>query len=268
MSIIEIIPKKEEISKSLELSAKYNAAFEYNDFFIPAVLDSPSQIDSLISFYSDLPRDRSNDTLHGAFLDIAIHSSDARIRQISDQRMRQSMNIAKNLGIRGVIFHTNLIANFYDKIYRQNWLEKNLAYFSALAAEYPDIEIFIENMFDLEPDMFAAFGEAAKNCPTLHLCLDVAHANLSHSSLKEWMELAHPYIRHIHINDNDGHFDLHQAVGQGNINWQEFDQLMRQYQIHSSLLIENNSVTQQQESLSYLEMNHFYPFCLEAEIGR
>lgn len=261
MSIIEIIPKKEEISKSLELADKYNAAFEYNDFFSPAVLDSPSQINTLISFYRDLPRDRRNDTLHGAFLDIAIHSSDARIREISDLRMRQSMNIAKELGIRGVIFHTNLIANFYDKTYRQNWLDTNLQYFSTLAAEYPNIEIFIENMFDLEPDMFAAFGAAAASeCPALHLCLDVAHANLSHASLEEWMAAAHPYIRHIHINDNDGHFDLHQAVGTGGINWQDFDKLMRHYQMDSSLLIETNTVARQQESLSFLEKNHFYPF--------
>lgn len=260
MSIIEIIPKKEEIGKTLELSARYNTAFEYNDFFVPDVLDSPSRIDELISFYMKLPRDRSNDTMHGAFLDITIHSSDARIRKISDNRMRQSMDIAKAMGIRGVIFHTNFIATFYDQQYRLNWLNQNVEYFTALAAEYPNIEIYIENMFDLEPDMFVAFGTATGNCPNLHLCLDIAHAHLSRAPIEEWFVQAQPFIRHVHVNDNDGYHDLHQAVGQGCIDWKVFDTMMRRFRIPVSLLIETNSVESQQQSLQYLEKNHFYPF--------
>lgn len=260
MSTIEIIPKKEEISKTLELCDKYNAVFEYNDFYVPDVLDNPSRIDALISFYMKLSRDRGNDTMHGAFLDITIHSSDARIRKISDERMHQSMNIAKTLGIRGVVFHTNLIATFYDTEYRQNWLDKNVAYFMALASEYPDIEIYIENMFDLEPDMFIAFGKATKSCPTLHLCLDIAHAHLSHVPIEEWLTQAQPFVQHIHINDNDGCLDLHQAVGQGCIDWNIFDKCMRQFQTPVSLLIETNSIENQQKSLQYLEQNHIYPF--------
>lgn len=260
MSIIEIIPKKEEIGKSLELAAKYNASFEYNDFFFGDVLDDPSRVDALISFYLKQPRDRSRDTMHGTFLDTVIHSSDAKIREISDFRMRQSMDIAKILGIRGVVFHTNFIANFYDKVYRENWLKKNIAYFTALAADYPGIEIYMENMFDLEPDLFTAFGNATKDCPTLHLCLDVAHAHLSRCSMEEWVSGAHPYIRHIHINDNDSHADLHQAVGQGSIDWNSFNRLMKKYGISASLLIENSSVESQQQSLVFLEKNHIFPF--------
>lgn len=260
MSIIEIIPKKEEIGKTLELSDRYNTAFEYNDFFAPDVLDSPSRIDELISFYMKLPRDRSNDTMHGAFLDITLHSSDARIRKISDERMRQSMEIAKVMGIRGVIFHTNFIATFYDEPYRQNWLNKNIAYFTALAEEYPNIEIYIENMFDLEPDLFVAFGTATGHCPTIHLCLDIAHAHLSRVPIEEWLSQARPLIHHVHINDNDGTHDLHQAVGQGSIDWKAFDRGMRQFEHPVSLLIETSSVESQRQSLRYLETNHIYPF--------
>lgn len=260
MSIIEIIPKKEEIGKTLELSARYNAAFEYNDFFVPDVLDSPFRIDELISFYMKLPRDRSNDTMHGAFLDITLHSSDARIRKISDERMRQSMDIAMAMGLRGVIFHTNFIATFYDEQYRQNWLDKNIAYFTALAEEYPNIEIYIENMFDLEPDLFTAFGKATEHCATLSLCLDIAHAHLSRVPIEEWLAQARPFIHHVHINDNDGYHDLHQAVGQGCINWKTFDSGMRELQHPVSLLIETSSVESQRQSLLYLEKNHIYPF--------
>lgn len=260
MSIIGIIPKKEEISKTLELAAKYNAAFEYNDFFVPDVLDDPARIDSLISFYLRQPHDRSSDTLHGAFLDVTIHSSDSLIRQIADRRIHQSMEIAHALGIRGVVFHTNLIANFCDREYQQNWLKINRDYFTALAAEYPDIEIYMENMFDLEPDLFVAFGEATKECPTLHLCLDVAHAHLSNKPIGQWLNPSARYIRHIHINDNDGVSDLHQPVGQGTVDWQSFNRIVRQCQTPPSVLVENNSIEDQQQSIAFLETNHIYPF--------
>ncbi|MCM1044304.1 MAG: sugar phosphate isomerase/epimerase [Candidatus Gastranaerophilales bacterium] len=260
MSIIEIIPKREEIGKSLALADKYQAAFEYNDFYSPNVLDDPKQIDNLISFYLKLPHDRSKDTLHGAFLDMVIHSADSQIRRISDYRMRQSMDIAKALGIRGVVFHTNLIANFRDKPYQENWLKQNRDYFLALATDYPDIEIFMENMFDLSPTMFAAFGEATKDCPTVHLCLDIAHAHLSDVPVAEWIRQSYPYVRHLHVNDNDGISDLHLAVGQGSLDWEEFNRMARQYQLTSSLLVETSSVEGQAESLRFLEANHIYPF--------
>ncbi len=260
MSIIEIIPKRTEIGKSLELAAQYNAAFEYNDFFVPDILSSPAQTDALVNFYLKQPRDRSKDTLHGAFLDLVIHSSDPLMREFTDRRMRQSMDIAKILGVRGVVFHTNLIANFYDKIYRQNWLKRNVDYFLALTADYPDIDIYMENMFDLEPDMFAAFGEATRDCPTLHLCLDAAHAHLSNVPLAKWLERSLPYIRHIHLNDNNGISDLHLPIGQGNIDWQDFDQMMRLYRPQASILIENSSVDSQRQSLEFLEQHHIYPF--------
>ena len=91
MKSLYIIPKRDNIEESLRLSKEYNAYFEYNDFFIPAVLDDEEKKKELISFYKSLPRDRSRDTLHGAFLDVTLHSSDAKIREVSEFRVRQSM---------------------------------------------------------------------------------------------------------------------------------------------------------------------------------
>ena len=104
MPALEIIPIKAQIQDSLELAGKYHAAFEYNDFFSPDILDQPALIDERISFYLKLNRDRSQDTLHGVFLDITVHSSDSLIRKISSKRIHQSMEIASALGVKAVIF--------------------------------------------------------------------------------------------------------------------------------------------------------------------
>ena len=39
MKKLLIIPKRDNIEESLRLSKEYNANFEYNDFFLPFVLD-------------------------------------------------------------------------------------------------------------------------------------------------------------------------------------------------------------------------------------
>lgn len=101
MRQLHIIPDRKRIEETLELAEEYHAVFEYNDFFHPAVLDDKKKIDELVSFYIKQPRDRSRDTMHGAFLDITIHSEDSMIRQASGHRIRQSMDIARDMGLRG-----------------------------------------------------------------------------------------------------------------------------------------------------------------------
>ena len=128
MRRISIIPQRDNMEESLRLSKEYNTNFEYNDFFLPFVLDDEEKKKELIDFYKSIDRDRSEDTMHGAFLDVTLHSTDDRIREVSELRVRQSMEIAKELGIRGVVFHTNMIANFKDAVYMKKWVDTNAAF--------------------------------------------------------------------------------------------------------------------------------------------
>lgn len=259
MKSVSIIPKRDNIEESLRLSKEYNANFEYNDFFLPFILDDEDKKKELIEFYKSLPRDRSNDTLHGAFLDVTLHSSDARIREVSELRVRQSMDIAKELGIRGVVFHTNMIANFKDAIYMDNWVKVNAAFYKKLLAEYPGMYVFMENMFDFDPDMLAALAEELKEEPYFGVCLDYAHATISKVSAKEWFKVLKPYIKHMHINDNDLKNDQHKAVGHGSIDYKEFTKLMQENEMDISVLVEVSKLEEQSGSLEYMAKEGIYP---------
>ena len=74
------------------------------------------------------------------------------------------------------------------------------------------------------------------------------------------MEALAPYIRHMHINDNDRINDLHQEIGAGKIDWQAFDSQMRRFQVESSVLIEMKDLGRQRRSMEYLKKNNLYPF--------
>lgn len=259
MKSVYIIPKRDNIEESLHLSKEYNAYFEYNDFFIPAILDDEEKKRELIEFYKNLPRDRSKDTLHGAFLDVTLHSSDARIREVSELRVRQSMDIAKELGIRGVVFHTNMIANFKEEAYMKNWVRTNAAFYKKVLAEYPGIYVFVENMFDFDPDMLVELAKELKEELYFGVCLDYAHATISKVPAQEWIKVLKPYIKHIHINDNDLKNDLHKPLGLGDIDYKLFTKLISENGMESSVLVEVSQIEDQIISLEYMKKEGIYP---------
>ncbi|MDE6910342.1 MAG: sugar phosphate isomerase/epimerase [Lachnospiraceae bacterium] len=260
MQQLHIIPDKKRMEETLELAEEYHAVFEYNDFFHPAVLDDQKKIDELISFYVKQPRDRSRDTMHGAFLDVTIHSEDSMIRQASGYRIRQSMEIARDMGLRGVVFHTGRLYGFRDEQYIRNWLDVNEAFFGGLLQEYPKQQIFMENMFDEAPDILQQLAKRLEHEPRFGVCLDYAHAAVTDIAGEQWVEALAPYIRHMHINDNDRINDLHQEIGAGKIDWQAFDSQMRRFQVASSVLIEMKDLGRQRRSMEYLKKNNLYPF--------
>lgn len=260
MGAIHLIPDPDRLTESCALAEQADACFEYNDFYIPSLLDDPAALDERIRLYKGLSRDRSRDTLHGAFLDVTVHSDDPRIREVSALRVRQSLDIAGRLGLRGAVFHTGLIANFRSPAYREGWLYRNRTFWAEICEAYRPMEVFLENMFDTEPDSLAALGEAMQDVPNFGLCLDYAHAQVFGSIEDDWIGRLAPYIRHMHINDNDGFDDLHDAVGDGVIDWRRFSRRMREAGTDCSVLIETRSIEKQRRSLRFIRGNGIYPF--------
>lgn len=260
MGQLYMIPDRNRMEESLSLAEDYHAAFEYNDFFNPAVLDDQKKIEELVSFYCRQPHDRRKDTMHGAFLDIIIHSEDPLIRKASELRIRQSMDIARDMELRGVVFHTGRLHGFRAKTYLENWLDVNEAFFRGILEEYPKQQIFMENMFDEAPDILAQLAQRFQDEPRFGVCLDYAHAAVTQIAGEQWLEALSPYILHMHINDNDKINDLHQEIGTGQIDWHAYDREMRRFGVNTSVLIEMKNLECQRHSIEYLKKNKLYPF--------
>ena len=257
-----IIPDFNNIEESLKLASEYNAAFEYNDFFEAEILADSKLMEERIHFYQNLGRDTSRDTLHGAFFDVTIHSDDPEIRDISRKRVIQSMDAAKALGVRGVIFHTNFIPNFNVDYYCKQWQQRNIDFWQKILHKYPKHEVFIENMFDMEPDMLVNLARDFENMDghdRIGVCFDYAHSNAFGDGGEEWMRSLSPYIKHMHINDNDRVNDLHLPMGDGIIDWQEFNRQLEAYDVHASVLVEIKGADKQRKSLEYMKREGIYP---------
>ncbi len=209
MNQLSCIPFLDELDCYVKFAEEYQAAFEYNEFYVPAIMDDPASIQNIIKRYKSTGRDCSKDTLHGAFFDVCINSGDPKIFKVSDYRVHQSMEIAQQIGVKAVIFHTNYIVNFKLKSYLNTWLNLNEIYWRKILEEYPDQMIYIENMFDEAPRMLTQLAFKMQDEPRFGVCFDLAHAKISGTPIADWFDCLSPYIVHMHINDNDGVEDSH-----------------------------------------------------------
>ena len=89
-------------------------------------------------------------------------------------------------------------------------------------------------MFDEAPDVLRGLAEEMADYRNFGVCLDYAHAVISGTKTEVWMKELAPYIKHMHINDNDLKNDLHQAIGTGTIDWKKFSEEMEKYKICAS----------------------------------
>lgn len=251
MSKFLIIPQLKNIDESLELAEEYGFGFEFNDFFYPDVLDSKERVKEIAAEYRShkLP---SLLTCHGDFFDVLVFSGDKLIRNISEMRIRQSIEAALEVGAESVIFHTNHNPFFIAESYVSNWLDCNINFWSGILAEYPQVNIYIENMCDSSPDMLAALAEKLSSFSNFGVCFDYAHASVFGSDIESWVTALAPYVKHMHINDNDLKSDLHLAVGDGKIDWNRFREHYFRYFTNATVLIETSSLENQRRSAEFL----------------
>lgn len=251
-----IIPKAQQLEESSALAEKYGLGYEYNDFFMPDALDDERLRDRLIDAYRKTAPPPFC-TLHGAFFDVIVFSADKKIREISMLRVEQSISAAKKIGAKAVVFHTNYNPFLNSPAYIDTWLEQNSSCWSGVLERHGDVGIYLENMFDRSPEIMQRLAKTLCVHKNFGICLDYAHAALTPVPPREWAKTLGRYVRHIHINDNDFQSDLHLAVGDGKIDWNEFYSLYEKHLNGSSILIETSSIENQKRSISRLIADGF-----------
>jgi sugar phosphate isomerase/epimerase len=157
------------------------------------------------------------------FLSTADLTESVRLASIAE--MRQSMEVAAELGCDKVILHPSMASGMgvfiLDEVKRHAF---DFLATMAASAERLGVAICLENMFPrygigVEPD---DFGEIFDRFPSLGLTLDTGHANIGDRRGRRLKGLVSRFgqrIGHIHISDNRGRHDDHLAVGQGSVNF-------------------------------------------------
>jgi sugar phosphate isomerase/epimerase len=191
--------------------------------------------------------------MHGAFVDVLIFSYDEEIRAIARKRIIESMDIAKNIGAKAVIFHTNANPFLAYGEYKSRMINCTVEILREMLEQYSNINIYMENMFDSNPDILLEISEKLLEYDNYGVCFDYAHASISKTPVEKWIICLKRYIKHIHINDNDLINDLHLAVGDGKIDWEQFFTYYKKYFQDCTVLIETTSPKNQIRSVEFLK---------------
>lgn len=110
-------------------------------------------------------------------------------------------------------------SGFVPQIYFKEWQhDRALEFWKAYMQDKPPaFTICVENVMEEEPYSLTRLAEEL-NQKNIRLCLDIGHANRQGDvPLSEWIEVMAPYISHVHIHNNNGIDDEHNALEDGTI---------------------------------------------------
>ncbi len=169
-------------------------------------------------------------TAHMPFMDLHPGATDYKIAAVSVERLRQAAHAAIELEARRAVFHLG-----YDPR-----LNRESEYFvrqvcTRLAPIMQQLQKagclpVIENVFEPTPDVCLAARQNLEQA-TGHfvgLCLDVGHAQaFNNTSLRQWWDAFSPYLAEMHLHDNPGFDDLHQAIGSGVVDFRYLGEVVK-----------------------------------------
>lgn len=154
--------------------------------------------------------------LHGPFAELIPCAIDPLTRDVAMRRFRQALDAAQALGIRRMVFHGGFIPHVY---FPEWYVEQSVWFWREFLRDVPaDMTLALENVMEPSPETLVSIA-AQIDDPRLGLCLDVGHANtcVSETPPMDWIVPMAPWLRHVHLHNNQGDTDLHAPLGEGNI---------------------------------------------------
>nr|QNO55235.1 putative protein [Methanosarcinales archaeon ANME-1 ERB7] len=143
--------------------------------------------------------------------------------------MERVFEIASLMDIRHVVIHGGDIvvengAKFAGVSYRKAFLNtvRNLEILAPLARDY-SVVLYIENLDDnrvgsLPVELLALLHAVNTD---IYVTLDIGHAFIIAErygiQLSDFFDMLNPFIKHVHLHDNDGISDLHLPLSEGKI---------------------------------------------------
>lgn len=108
----------------------------------------------------------------------------------------------------------------------ETMVDKTVEIFAPLEAEAKrlGISLAMENMFTTSPEQLAEIADRL-NCG---VCWDIGHANFGGFSQSDSLRLLGKRVKVLHLHDNYGQRDNHNAPYFGNINWPEIVSLLNE----------------------------------------
>ncbi len=204
-------------------------------------------------------------SFHGPFWDLNPGSVDPAIREVTRSRLDSLFQLAERALPEQVVFHAGFDPR-HHRGHRPEWLENCLATLGPFVrrAEMLNCTLVLENVFEDGPELHLELLERIKS-PRLGFCLDLGHQHaFSQTALDKWLLAAWPYLKEVHLHDNDRSFDAHLPVGAGTIDFDLLFGFLIEKRIFPLLTVEPHTVEHLFETLAGLARMAAFNDFLEA----
>lgn len=176
----------------------------------------------------------SRRVLHGPFNELFPCAIDPKARQLTAFRFSQAAALAQAYGAGKLVLHGGFNPQMY---YPQWYVEQSVHFWKDFLETLPDgLTVCVENVLEPTPDMLLDILRGVEDS-RLRLCLDVGHVNAySRIPAKTWLTKCGAYLSHLHIHNNDGTWDTHNALFEGTLPIRELvDIAMRETEATATL---------------------------------
>ena len=215
-------------------------------------LESPSA-DDVCAVIGRMRERGTRITFHGPFWDLSSGSIDAGIRRVGVSRLGSLFDLVEKIRPEQVVCHTGFDPRHHQG-HRREWIKNSLSTWTPFVrrAEMLGTPLVLENVWEEDPELHLELLEGIKS-PCFGFCLDIGHQHsFSRTTLDKWLHATWPYLKEVHLHDNDGSSDTHFPVGSGSIDFNYLFDFLGEKKISPVLTMEPHTVEHMYETLAGL----------------
>ena len=170
--------------------------------------------------------------IHGPYEGLDMDNKDPELRSLITKRYLKALEAAERVGARQMVLHSPFTRWYaWNCLNKPQYWEVKLGRIHDImvpvvkAAETAGITLVIENIFDVDPATRRRMADSFDS-DAIALSIDTGHAHLARRMsgappVDYFVRDAGDQLRHVHLQDLDGHADRHWAPGEGEIHWPE-----------------------------------------------
>lgn len=160
-------------------------------------------------------------TLHAPFVDMSPGSPDPKVWALTRSRFEQVLQLVPLFKPRTIVCHAGYDPKRYGFL-EEIWTEKSLEMWGWLAESLKEegAALMLENVYEQGPGELRGIFENLQS-QGVGFCLDTGHqAAFGRTPLLTWVDELGEFVGQLHLHDNRGERDAHQALGRGTIDFE------------------------------------------------
>jgi len=181
--------------------------------------------------------------VHSPVWNFNLTAASSYIRKATMQAYKYSIVFADKISASHVVLHPGFAdIPHEDKSHLKAMALEAMKELAAFNEVY-QVDLLIENVGNEKSSIFTmeeylTFLEQLPS--TFKYIIDIGHANITGWDLSLMIRRMGKRLKAFHINDNDGEMDIHQAMYEGTVDWEEFFRLIREEGGNYDLILEYN----------------------------